>query len=77
MTKEELREKAIYIAMDTFLSSWEGDAVDAYNKLIDETADQIKDIDFVTAWEPFEDDSVEDVLSYITSLVNDIMENFT
>jgi len=77
MMIKEVREKAIRIAIGTFLSDWEGDAVDVFNKLIDETSNpMISEIDYVTAWEPFEDYSTDDVLGYITSLVNDIFGSF-
>ena len=74
MMIKEVREKAIRIAIGTFLSDWEGDAVDVFNKLIDETSNpMISEIDYVTAWEPFEDYEKEEIQEQLHDLAQTIL----
>ena len=73
----EVKEKAIRIAMGTFLSEWEGDAIEVYNNLQNDETQYISDIDYVVAWSPFEEDMVEDFLYNVDCLINSIVESFS
>lgn len=70
-------EKAINIAIDTFLYEYAGNAVDVYTKLKDETIEHWVDIEYATVWAQFEDMCVYDVALAITNLVDDIVEEFS
>jgi hypothetical protein len=73
----EVKEKAIRIAMGTFLSSWEGDAIDAYKSLNEDETTYISDVEYVEAWCLMEDLTVDDILSNIDCLINDIVSSFS
>lgn len=73
----EVKEKAIRIAMGTFLSEWEGDAIEVYNNLQNDETQYMSDIDYVVAWSPFEDDLVRDFLGNVDCLINSIVESFS
>jgi hypothetical protein len=71
------KEKAIRIAMGTFLSSWEGDAIDAYKRLCEDETTYIGDVDYVVEWALMEDLTLEHLLSNIDCLINDIVSSFS
>jgi hypothetical protein len=72
-----VKEKAINIAIGTYLSEWEGDAVDVFNKMMEEESSvNFSDIDYAMVWEPFEYESVESVACYMNILVENIVESF-
>jgi hypothetical protein len=73
----EVKEKAIRIAMGTFLSSWEADAIDAYKRLNEDETLYISDVEYVVAWHLMEDLTVDDMLSNIDGLINDIVSSFS
>ena len=73
----EVKEKAIRIAMGTFLSEWEGDAIEVYNNLQNDETQYMSDIDYVVAWSPFAEDMVEDLLYKVDCLINSIVESFS
>lgn len=70
-----INEVAIEIAMGTFLSSWEGNAIEVYNKLSNEANDDFDVIEYAVPWKPFENDRISDVWDYINLLVNQIIDN--
>ena len=71
-----VKEKAINIAIGTYLSEWEGDAVDVFNKMMEEESSvNFSDIDYAMVWEPFEYESVESVACYMNILVENIVES--
>lgn len=77
MTKEEVRLKAIDIAISNYLYQWEGDVVDVYNRLQNEKAVNFSDISYAEVWQPFEYESIESVAYYISVLVDCIVEKFS
>lgn len=78
MTEEQIKEKAEFIALGTFLSAWPNDL--GYNDVMDlmtlhdayDLADKGIDI-----WQPFENHSPEDVTGYIQDLHDHIVHSFT
>lgn len=77
MSPVVVRNKAIEIAMGTYMYEWEGTALDAYNRLLIEDVDSFDEIDYATPWEPFEDFSITDLFNNMSNLVDDIVNNFT
>jgi len=77
MTKEEVRTKAIDIAMGTFMYEWEGDVEAAYNRLQTEESDSFDDIDYATPWQPFENFTITDLFNNMSNLVDDIVNKFS
>lgn len=70
------KNKAIKIAMDTFFNEYEGDAVEVYHKLSDETADEWHDVDYAEIWQPFEDYTVIGVVVFMDDLIKSILKSF-
>ena len=77
MTKEEVRNKAIDIAMCTFMYEWEGTVLDVYNRLKNEEADSFMAIDYATPWQPFENFTITDLFNNMSNLVDDIVNKFS
>lgn len=69
-------EKAITIAINTFLSEYDNNAVATYEMLTIELEDSWDCIDYATVWEKFEDDSVSEVMEYMDNLIDSIMKSF-
>jgi len=66
-------ERAITIAISTFLSHYEGTEVETFERLSHEPADkQWYQIDYATVWCPFEDDSIEYVFGNMAELADQI-----
>lgn len=70
-------ETAITIAINTFLSEYDNDAVKTYEMLSNELADSWDCIDYATVWEKFEDDAISEVVEYIDNLIDTIMKSFS
>jgi hypothetical protein len=70
------REKAITIAINTFLSEYDNDAVETYELLSNELADSFDCIDYATIWEKFEDDTISEVVEYMDNLIDSIVKAF-
>lgn len=67
------KERAITIAISTFLSDFEGTEVETYNKLLVEPDDtEWCDIEYATVWCVFEEDPVDYVVDNLTQLVEQI-----
>jgi hypothetical protein len=64
------REKAITIAINTFLSEYDNDAVETYELLSNELADSFDCIDYATVWHKFEDDTISEVLGYMNDSID-------
>ena len=71
-----IKEKAIKIAINTFLSEYEGTELEVYNRLRSEEHDDWYDIEYASVWCPFENDSVNSVVSNIDTLVGSIVKTF-
>ena len=70
------KEKAITIAINTFLSEYDNDAVKTYEMLSNELADSFDCIDYATIWEKFEDDTITEVVEYMDNLIDSIVKAF-
>ena len=70
------KEKAITIAINTFLSEYDNDAVETYEMLSNELADSFDCIDYATIWEKFEDDTISEVVEYMDNLIDSIVKAF-
>jgi hypothetical protein len=70
------KEKAIKIAINTFLSEYDDDAVKTYEMLSDELADSFDCIDYATVWGKFENDSISEVVEYMDNLIDSIVKAF-
>jgi hypothetical protein len=70
------KEKAIKIAINTFLSEYDNDAVKTYEMLSNELADNFDCIDYATIWEKFEDDTISEVVEYMDNLIDSIVKAF-
>jgi hypothetical protein len=70
------KEKAITIAINTFLSEYDNDAVKTYEMLSNELADSFDCIDYATIWEKFEDDTISEVVEYMDNLIASIVKAF-
>jgi hypothetical protein len=77
LTNDEVKSKALPIAMGTFLSSWEGTAEEAWARLTAEETVDSSDVDYIVVWEPFESESVEVLYTYIEELYYSIVETFS
>jgi len=64
------KEKAIRIVFGMFMSEYDGDAVEVYNKLSNELADSWDCIDYATVWNKFEDDTISEVLGYMNDSID-------
>ena len=64
------KEKAITIAINTFLSEYDNDAVKTYEMLSNELADSFDCIDYATIWEKFEDDTISEVVGYMNDSID-------
>jgi len=69
-------DKAILIAMDTFFAGYDGDAVEIYNRLHDETESRWYAIDYANVWSKFEDIEIMHVMSNVDDLIDSIIRNF-
>ena len=76
MTKEQIKEKAEFIALGTFLSAWPNDL--GYNEVMDLMIDAYDLADNgIDIWQPFENHSPEDITGYIQDLHDHIINSFT
>ena len=78
MTKEQIKEKAEFIALGTFLSAWPD------NLSFDEVLESMErlsvydlDDEGISIWQPFEDCPPEDITGYIQDLHDHIVHSFT
>ena len=78
MTKEQIKEKAEFIALGTFLSSWPD------NLSFDEVLESMErlgvydlDDDGISIWQPFEDYPPNEVSDHILTLHDHIIQSFT
>lgn len=70
-----IKERAIGIAMRTFLSDFEGTEVEVYEKLLEENRyDGWDVVDYATVWAPFEDEPIGYAISAAKLLVEEITE---
>jgi hypothetical protein len=70
------KDKAIMIAMDTFFAGYDGDAVEIYNRLHDETETRWYSIEYANVWSFFEDTEIMHVMSNVDDLIDSIIRNF-
>ena len=76
MTKEQIKEKAEFIALGTFLSAWPNEL--GYNEVMDLMIDAYDLADNgIDIWQPFENHSPEDITGYIEDLHDHIVHSFT
>ena len=76
MTKEQIKEKAEFIALGTFLSAWPNEL--GYNEVMDLMIDAYDLADNgIDIWQPFENHSPEDITGYIEDLHDHIIKSFT
>lgn len=76
MTKEQIKEKAEFIALSTFLSAWPNEL--GYNEVMDLMIDAYDLADNgIDIWQPFENHSPEDITGYIEDLHDHIINSFT
>ena len=76
MTKEQIKEKAEFIALGTFLSAWPSEL--GYNEVMDLMIDAYDLADNgIDIWQPFENHSPEDITGYIEDLHDHIVHSFT
>ena len=76
MTKEQIKEKAEFIALGTFLSAWPNEL--GYNEVMDLMIDAYDLADNgIDIWQPFENHSPEDITGYIENLHDHIVHSFT
>ena len=71
-----IRDRAIEIAVNTFIFDYEGTPKEIYNKLINEDISDWRDIEYAAIAQTFEENSVEDIVFYMTSLVDSIVAEF-
>ena len=77
LTNDEVKSKALPIAMGTFLSSWEGTAEEAWARLTAEETFDSSDVDYIVVWEPFESEPVDVLYNHIEELYYSIVETFS
>lgn len=77
MTKEEVKTNATIIAVHTFLSSFDGSALEVYDRLVEDQNKSLDEIDYALIWQPFENYELVDVLEYIDNLISDIVASFS
>ena len=70
------KEKAIKIAINTFLSEYEGTALEVYEKLRSESSDDWYSIEYATVWSPFETDPVSYLVDNMDNLIDSIVKAF-
>jgi hypothetical protein len=68
------KDKSIVIAMDTFFAEYDGDAVEIYNRLKNETHSDWYLIEYVSVWSFFEYAEVSEVMSSVDDLADSILE---
>jgi hypothetical protein len=66
------KEDAVRIALNTFLSEYDGEPLAVFEKLADETQPW-HEIEYASVWSPFEHYTVEYVFEAIAILVMSIM----
>ena len=71
-----IRDRAIEIVVNTFIFDYEGTPKEIYNKLINEDISDWRDIEYAAIAQTFEENSVEDIVFYMTSLVDSIVAEF-
>ena len=72
-----VHQKAVEIAVNTFLSIYEGTANDVYVRLTEETIEtEWADIDYAVVWAPFQQYQIADVLTIIDDLTYNILNKF-
>lgn len=72
----DIKEKALRIALNTFLSDFNVDAdPEEIHEAISD-AESWSDLPGVSVWEPFENHTPSDVAGYIANLARDIEEGF-
>ena len=70
------KDKAILIAMNTYFADYEGNAVDIYNQLKNETETRWYSIDYASVWSPFEDTEILHAMGHVDHLIDSIIRNF-
>ena len=68
-----INEKAIEVAMGTFLHDWIGSASEVYVRLCEDRHKHWHEIDYATVWEAMENYSVADVQAFISTLYDSIV----
>ena len=71
------QEKAIQIAIDTFLSDYTATAIETYERLKNEVHADWNELDYCTVWLPFENEHIDDTLDSIDNLIESIVRQFT
>jgi hypothetical protein len=70
------KDKAILIAMNTYFADYEGNAVDIYNQLKNETETRWYSIEYASVWSMFEDTEVLHAMGHVDCLIDSIIRNF-
>ena len=70
------KDKAILIAMNTYFADYEGNAVDIYNQLKNETETRWYSIEYASVWSFFEDTEILHAMGYVDDLIDSIIRNF-
>lgn len=70
------KRKAIKIALDTYLTRYDGDPVYIYFRLLDEKYENFDDIDYIDVWEKFENCDIDSLIEYIDDLIEQILHNY-
>lgn len=70
------KDKAIMIAMDTFFAEYDGDAIESYNRLKNETNDAWYLIEYASVWSFFEDTQVSYIMNSVDDLIDSMIRNF-
>jgi hypothetical protein len=70
------KEKAIKIAINTFVSEFDDTEVETYNKLKSESWDNWSKVDYAEVWLPFESYSVQEVVHFIDDLIEEVERQF-
>lgn len=73
MTKKTPYQRGLSIAIGHYLSDWRDDLT--LNQIMQALLDE--DFDLVTAWQPFENETGENLYDYIVSMANDIAIEIT
>ena len=71
-----IKEKAIKIAINTFLSEYEGTEIEVYDRLRSEEHDDWYEIEYASVWCPFESDTISYVMDSIDTLVDSMVKTF-
>ena len=72
-----IKEKAIKVAVNTFLSDYEGTELEVYDRLHSEKCDEWYMIEYASVWCPLEGDSVRYVMNSIDDLVESMVNTFS